>query len=151
MGRRYTGIGSAASGANKTVLNLISATTIRPALYDMVIGSVATPADAAVKWHVQRTTAVGTEGSGYTPVALDPGDPASLADYGVGAYSVEPTFTANAVLLQISMNQRNTFRWVAAPGGELIAPATANNGLGCQTTAVSTGTTAYEVVMFHEE
>ncbi len=150
MGRRYTGIGSAASGANKTALNLISAATIRPALYDLVIGSVATPADAAVKWYVQRTTAVGTEGSGYTPVALDPGDPASLADYGV-AHSSEPTYTANAVLLQISMNQRNTFRWVAAPGGELIAPATANNGLGCKTASVSTGTTAYEVVMFHEE
>ena len=57
MGSRYTGNGSAASGSNKTALNLISAATIRPALYDLVIGSVATPADAAVKWHVQRTTA----------------------------------------------------------------------------------------------
>ena len=150
MGRRYTGNGSAASGANKTALNLISAATIRPSLYDLVIGSVATPADAAVKWHVQRTTAVGTEGSGFTPIALDPGDPASLADYAV-AHSSEPTYTSNAVLLQISMNQRNSFRWVAAPGGELIAPATANNGLGCKTSSVSTGTTAYEVVMFHEE
>jgi hypothetical protein len=150
MGRRYTGNGSAASGANKTCLNLISASTIRPALYDIVIGCVATPADSSVKWHVQRTTAVGTEGSGFTPVALDPGDPSSLADYAV-AHSSEPTYTANAVLLQISMNQRNTFRWVAAPGGELIAPATANNGLGCKTSSVSTGTTAYEVVMFHEE
>ena len=150
MGRRYTGNGSAASGANKTCLILISAARIRPALYDLVIGSVATPADAAVKWHVQRTTAVGTEGSGFTPIALDPGDPASLADYAV-AHSSEPTYTSNAVLLQISMNQRNTFRWVAAPGGELIAPATANNGLGCKTSSVSTGTTAYEVVMFHEE
>jgi hypothetical protein len=129
---------------------LISAATIRPALYDLVIGSVATPADAAVKWHVARTTAVGTEGSGFTPIALDPGDPASLADYAV-AHSSEPTYTSNAVLLQISMNQRNTFRWVAAPGGEMVAPATASNGLGCKTVSVSTGTTAYEVVMFHEE
>ena len=150
MGRRYTGNGAAASGSNKTALNLISAATIRPALYDLVIGSVATPADAAVKWHVQRTTAVGSEGSGFTPIALDPGDPASLADYAV-AHSSEPTYTSNAVLLQISMNQRNTFGWVAAPGGELIAPATANNGRGCKTSAGSTGTTAYEVVMFHEE
>ena len=150
MGRRYTGNGSAASGSNKTCLNLISAATIRPALYDLVIGSVATPADAAVKWTVARTTAVGSEGSGFTPIALDPGDPASLADYGVAPAS-EPTYTSNAVLLQISMNQRNTFRWVAAPGGELIAPATANNGLGCKTVSVSTGTTAYAVVMFHEE
>lgn len=150
MARRYNGIASAAVGTNKTILTIISAATIRPRLFDLIVGSVATPADQATKFHVQRFTAVGTEGSGFTPVALDPGDPTSLADCGAGVFGVEPTYTANAVLLQFSVNQRATFRWVAVPGGEIIAPATANNGLGSKSSS-ATGTAAHEVNMQWEE
>ena len=50
---------------------------------------------------------------------------------------VEPTYTANLVLLSVALNQRATFRWVASPGGELVYPATASNGLGIQTTTAS--------------
>ncbi len=150
MGRRYAGNGAAAAGTDKTLLALISAATIRPKLYDLIVGSNATPADIAALYHIERFTAVGTEGSGFTPVAIDDGDPASLADYGVGAYSAEPTYTANKILLKVSFNQRNTVRWVAFPGGELTAPATANSGLGLQCqSAGSTGT--YEASMWHEE
>lgn len=149
MGRKYNGQGTAATGTNKTILQLISATTIRPQIYDVVIGSVATPADQAARFYLARFTAVGTEGSGFTPVALDPGDPASLADYGV-AHSAEPTYTANAMLLQISLNQRATFRWVAAPGGELKCPASANNGIGGYSVS-STSTQAHEMCFHHEE
>ena len=61
-------------------------------------------------------------------VKLDPDDPASLADYGTGLYTGEPTYTVNAILQKLALNQRNTFRWIAAPGKELVAPAIANNG-----------------------
>jgi hypothetical protein len=150
MGRRYHGRASAATGTNKSILTLISATTIRPMIYDVVIGSVATPADQAARFYLARFTAVGTEGSGFTPVALDPADPAALADYGCGVFTGEPTYTANAILLQISLNQRATFRWVAAPGGELKAPATASNGIGCYSLS-SSSTQAHEVSFHHEE
>ena len=40
----------------------------------------------------------------------------------------------------IGLNQRATFRWVAAPGGELIAKALAENGLMLRTVAMSSGT-----------
>lgn len=149
MGKRYCGKGAAAAVAGDTLMNLISATTIRPKLYDLLIGSGDTPADVATKWELKRHTAVGTEASGFTPVALDPNDPASAADYGV-AHTGEPTYTANATLLAISMNLRATIRWHAGPGSELIAPATANNGIGLQCIA-STGGQTYEATMLHEE
>jgi hypothetical protein len=146
---RYTGFGSAAVGTNKTILNLISAATIRPELYDLVVGCEATPADGATNFVVGRTTAVGSEGSGFTPNALDPDDAAARADFGV-AHSSEPTYTSNKELLSLSLNQRNTFRWVAAPGSGLRAPATANNGLGFKSTS-STVTAAHEAMMLYEE
>ncbi len=150
MGRRYSGVGSAAVGTNLTVINLISAATIRPELYEFLLGSgVNAPGDIATIFHIERFTAVGTEGSGFTPVAIDPGDPASLADFGV-AHSGEPTYTANAILYKLAMNERATYRWVAAPGSGLKSPATALNGVGLQSQS-SGGTVAHEATILHEE
>jgi len=149
MGERYSGVGAAAVGTNLTVLNIISAATVKPKIYDLIIGCNATPADVATLFHLERFTAVGTEGSGFTPLALDPDSPAALADYGV-AHSAEPTYTANEILMKLSLNQRATFRWVAAPGGELIAPATASNGIGLQAQS-SGGTATHEATIYHLE
>ncbi len=151
MGRRYSGVGSAAVGTSITVLTLVSATTIRPEIYEFLLGSgVNAPGDLATVFHLERFTAAGTEGSGFTPHALDPGDPASLADYGVGAFSPEPTYTAGAILYKIAMNERATYRWVAAPGSGLKSPATAASGTGIQSQS-SGGTVAHEATMLHEE
>lgn len=151
MGRRYHGFGSAATGTDKTIIQVFpSATTVRSMIYDVIVGSVATPADQAAKFYLGRHTALGTEGAGFTPVALDPGDPSAISDFGVGVFSVEPTYTAGAQVLVFSMNQRATFRWVAAPGSELKSPVSANNGIGCKTSS-GTGTAAFEVTFFIEE
>jgi hypothetical protein len=40
-----------------------------------------------------------------------------------------PTLTAGATLLNWAQNQRATFRWVAAPGKELVIPATTAYGI----------------------
>jgi hypothetical protein len=77
---------------------------------------------------VQRCTAAGTS-TAVVPQPLDPADATTEMDAGEN-HTIEPTYTAAAILLQIPLNQRATFRWVAAPGGELVAPATASNGLG---------------------
>lgn len=154
MGERYHGFSSEVIAANDTTLALVSAATVRPRLYELIVGSPATPADQFAKWVVRRFTAVGTEGNGFTPVPLDPDGPAAEADYsadyaGAGT-PAEPTYTGSSELLVFGLNQRATFRWVAAPGGELIAPATANNGLGlCPVT--SGGTAIHSSTMFHEE
>ena len=143
-------MGGGAVGTDKSLLTLISATTVRPKLYDVIVGCEATPADQATEFLLARFTAVGTEGSGFTPIALDPGDPASLCDCGQGVFGAEPTYTANANLLRFSVNQRATFRWVASPRGELIAPASANNGIGCYSDS-ATGSATHEACFHWEE
>lgn len=99
--------------------------------YDVIFGAEATPADNAFRYIIQRVTAAGTS-TAVTPQPLDPADAATEADAGEN-HTIEPTYTAGAILLAVGLNQRATFRWVASPGGELVYPATASNGLGVQT------------------
>lgn len=104
-------------------------------VYDVMFGSEGTPADNAFRWQLARTTAAGTSTS-VTPQALDPADGACISVAGEN-HSVEPTYTANALLLDIALNQRATFRWVAKDGCGLMVPATANNGIGVKTPTAS--------------
>ncbi len=138
------------NGTDKTILTLIGGTSGRVSLYDILIGASVAPADQAAHFAIKRFTAVGTEGSGFTPAPLDPADVASNADGGVGTFSVEPTYTAAKELLGISLNQRASNRWIAAPDGELIIPATANNGLGLRSLS-STAVFATDACIHFEE
>ncbi len=124
----------------QTLINLFStAGGGRGYIYDILVASGATPADQAANFEIQRTTAVGTEGAGITPEPLDPDTQASSLD-GAEGHTVEPTETADTLLLAFSLNQRATFRWVAAPGGEIVIPATTANGANI---ARRTSTAAY--------
>lgn len=126
-GRRYFTYGQAAvASPTKSLVGITSTTAIRPGVYDLYLGSSATPADNAILWKVQRHTAAGTN-TAFTPVALDPGDPAATASSGY-AHSVEPTYTANSFLLWLALNQRATHRAILDPNAPLLLPATANNG-----------------------
>lgn len=119
-------------------LGSITADATRPRrfrLYDLVLGSEASPADNAFLYVLQRCTAAGTS-TGVTPRNLDPADATTELDAGQN-HTVEPTYTAGATLLDVALNQRATFRWVASPGGELVFPATASNGMGIQTPTAS--------------
>ena len=152
MGERYHGFAADIIDTAKTHLTLMSAATVRPRLYELVVGSADTPADQYAKWTVKRyTTSHGTEKAGFAPVNLDPnGIATALADYGAGKFTAEPTYTASSELLVFGLNQRATFRWVAAPGCELMAPATANTGLGL--VPVTTGGAAiHTATMYHVE
>lgn len=131
------------------MLSIISATTIRPKIVEVGIGSAATPADHATKFYIGRTTADGT-GTAFTPIALDPSDPAAVFTSKYD-YSAEPTYAANALALgPFGLNQRAPYRWVAMPGFELIAPATAANGLALRS-ASGTGTAIHECYFLVEE
>lgn len=133
MARNYNVSGNCNQGASATLPlgNVVSATTVRPMIYDVTMGSDSTPADNAATFAFQRGTTAGTwggaGGAAITPQAVDPGDPAALATGNQGISSVGPTLTANAFILQWSQNQRATFRWVAAPGSELKLPAAVNS------------------------
>ena len=108
----------------KTALELVGATTTRARVYDITVGNSGAPADNAGVFQVRRHTATGT-GTAITAVAIDPGDPAAIITCKEDD-SVEPTIGAAEPLLDIPLNMRATYRWVAAPDGELVMPASTN-------------------------
>ena len=147
---KYSAIGECANTANTTIINLFGSAAVRPKIYDLIIGSDASAADNATEYNLQRTTAVGTEGSGFTPVPLDSLTVASTADAGVGVFGAEPTYTANAVLLEVALNQRATFRWVAAPDGQIILTAASGNGVGVRSITTSAAINVSVTLHFEE-
>ena len=153
MARSYSldTTGTVAASATLPFLTLIGTAAVRPKLFDIIVGSSATPADNACKFQIQRCTTAGTPGSSLTPTPEDPGDPACVSTSGLLTFSVGPTLTAGAMLLQWSQNQRATFRWVAAPGKELDIPATASNGLALMTPTVAGTAVIYDVHVAFEE
>lgn len=127
-GRRYSIDGEQnIASPTDSVLGLTSATTIRPGIYYIGIGVSGTPADNAIVWYMQRHTAAGS-GTAVTPQALDPGNPAALAS-ALEDISTEPTYTSNAILWRLALNQRASHSWWADAYGFLMSPATAANGL----------------------
>jgi hypothetical protein len=101
---------------------------LRAHIHELVFSQGAAPADTVVQWLVRRYTVLGT-GSAVVPAPLDSDAPASQLDVDE-QMSVEPTFTAATELLDFDLNQRATFRFVSAPGGELMIPNTDSAGIG---------------------
>jgi hypothetical protein len=93
---------------------------------------------------IQRCTTVPT-GSAKTPNSLDPADTLATTIQAFDTVTADGTLTANAFLYQVPLNQRATLRWVAAPYGEIIIPATANNGIMLGLDAATTSTFNYGV------
>jgi hypothetical protein len=100
-------------------------------LYDWLFGSDATPADNASLWEVQKRTAAATGGSGVTGQPMDDSD--TIVSTLVGNQAPTSNGAGSGVKLSIPLNQRATFRWVAAPGSEIVSPATASVGYGIAT------------------
>jgi hypothetical protein len=151
QGRNYSVIASATNTAS-TTLPLIGvscgSTSTRPLIYEFAFGSSGTPADSAASFLFQRGTTTGN-GTAFTPVALDSGDPACLST-SLYTYLTGPTLTANSYLYRFGLNQRATFRWIAAPGSELKIPATAANGIYVLNPAASATWTAECTLLFAE-
>lgn len=149
MGRRYTAADdqNLASSAD-TVLALTSATTVKPKIYELIVGVSATPADNVMVFNMARFSADGTADA-LDEEPLDPDDPPALAA-ATGNHSVEPTYTSDTTLLNFPLNHRATFRWIAPPRGELILPATSGNGAGVKSSHASE-TGLYNAQIFWEE
>jgi len=122
------------------------ATARRGMVYEWMVGfNQSPPADNEIEIDLARMTADGT-GTAFTAVAMDPADAAAQATGKIG-YTVEPTVTANSFLDYTAMNQRATVRWLAAPGSELIYPATTANGIVLRAkSAAYTGTVASKLM-----
>jgi hypothetical protein len=103
----------------------------RFALYELIMGSEAAPGDFAFLWTVNKRTGTATGGTAPAQEPLDQSD--TLASTLVANQAPTTNGAGSGIKLTVPLNQRATFRWVAAPGGELIAPATASNGYGIAT------------------
>jgi hypothetical protein len=133
----YRGAHRTPAGTNLTILALESAAAVVGKINQIIIGSDATPADVATRFDVLRHTAAGTGG---TATVEKPDDPQSVAASCNlrGGTMTEPTYEAD-FLLEIPLNQRATFTWIANPGRELRTTVGAANGIGLR--SISSGGT----------
>ena len=143
-----TGTQAVLTTTYKTILTAVSSATVRRVKwYDVLIGTTGTPADNAMQFDISRVTAAGTS-TAFTALPLDPADAAALTTCGVN-HTVEPTVTASSSVFNIGINQRASYRWVAAPGSELVSPATSAAGFALRAlspayTGVTTGNILFQ-------
>jgi hypothetical protein len=124
-----------------------SATPRRIKVYDVLIGTNGTPADNFVEFDISRVTVASTATT-LAAAPLDPADAAAITLATVNS-STHGTITTGTNLFYVGVNQRASYRWVAAPGGELVSPATSANGFQLRArsggyTGTATGTIHFE-------
>ena len=132
-------------------LTVNASTAHRIWLYEINMGNVGTPADLTSMYLIGQTTDAGQSGGAITSTLLS--DAAGQAARSVfhSNLTTEPTYVntsttqglavvADGDLLRVPLNHRATYRWVAPPGGEFVAPATTTDGFGGKADHASAGT-----------
>lgn len=128
MARAGVKANKGAASVQSVLLLVAAAASMRRAkVHDITMGCGATPGDNAFIWIIQRCSSAGT-GAALTPNMLDQADTLASTIVAKDTVTADPTLTAGAFLYAEALNQRATMRWVAAPGSELVIPATASNG-----------------------
>lgn len=144
----YQGVHRTPAGTNLTLLALESAAAVIGKIHQIVIGSQATPADVSTRFNVTRTTAAGVGGTAVVEEATDPQSAAASCNLRGGTMT-EPTYAASH-LLEIPLNQRATFTWIANPGREFRSTVGAANGIGLRSVA-SGGTAEHSATLAWDE
>ena len=153
-GERYhqDGFNTLTSTADSAATLTVNASTAhRIWLYEINMGNVGTPADLTSMYLIGQTTDAGNSAGAITPTLLS--DAAGQAARSVfhSNLTTEPTYVntsttsglavvADGDLLRVPLNHRATYRWVAPPGGEFVAPATTTDGFGGKADHASAGT-----------
>jgi hypothetical protein len=154
MSRRFAEPGSiaAVSSSFKSSLILVGSASVRAKVFSFVLSTTGAAADGVLEWIIQRFTTVGTT-TAVTPRNLDATDPATAAATAGSNATTEPGYTANSSLFDEGINQRATYTWNAwTEGGQLVAPATASNGLGIAClSSVAPAYTGVANSQFHHE
>lgn len=120
----------------------------RGKIYDVLFGTNGTPADNYMQYDISRSTTTPTSGTATGINPLDTADSSAAALAIINLASGEPTVTSSSSLLNVGVNQRASYRWVAAPGSELVYPATAANGLALRSLSGGyTGTVAAAIML----
>lgn len=148
MARNYYVNGFCTSGVDKSAVELVTTTAIRPKVYEIMVSCSATPASQAALWQFKRHTGTGT-GTGQTVNKMDPADPTALVTAKVNN-TVEPTYTAGDIPWELAVNQQASFDWKANPGREIVLAASATAGGGLKT-STSTGTAVHQGSLSWEE
>ena len=117
----------------------------RQKIYDYMVGNSSTPADVDFVHELLRVTADPTSDN-PTPDPLDPADAAALFS-GNDVVTVDAAGTV--IAMRVALNQRASYRWVAAPGSEIVVAATDNLGIFGRLAA--TTTSEFAATMFIEE
>ena len=128
MGAYNCDLGRTADNTNGVAVYQPASALKRIKVGDIIFGVTGTPADAAYSLQAQRSTAAPSGGTAVTPQPLDAADGAA-SGLSMDGTVTNGTTTANAFLLNIALNQRSTFRWVAREGKELVIPSTNANGV----------------------
>lgn len=131
----------------------------RGKLYDILVGTNGSPADNYMEYDVTRAT-VGTTPAAATVgisslssnFGADPADNTNALNFIAINSTSEGGIAATTETWYVGVNQRASYRWVAAPGSEIVWPAvssaTASNGIALRTrsggyTGTATATTYY--------
>ena len=140
-----TNFGAVQVANTTTDISLISifASTIAPMpaiqlrrakVYDILVGTNGTPADNAMMFSMQRATAGSTPSyagiNSSVNQALDQADSVSACgSWSNSSMETSYTYTGTNMPWFVGVNQRASYRWVAAPGSEIVLPATSSAGL----------------------
>ena len=141
-----------AGNSSATTANVGGGAFRRGKLYDILVGTNGTPADNYMEFDVASIT-LGTTPSGITgslvsslssTFGLDPADVSFVAALQINS-TAEVGLTTPIEQWYVGINQRASYRWVAAPGSEILYPAnssaTGRNGLAIRArSAAYTGT-----------
>lgn len=133
----YQGVHRTPAGTNLTILALESSASVVGKIHQIVVGSDATPADIATRFDVLRHTTAGAAGTAVVEKPTDPQNAAASCNLRGGTMT-EPTYEAD-FLLEIPLNQRATYTWIANPGRELRTVVGTANGIGLR--SISSGGT----------
>jgi hypothetical protein len=134
----------------------------RSKIYDILVGTNGTPADNFIEWNAQRATVgsstvwAGSVSSVSSQFALDPADAGFASFVTVNTTAPSSTlFTLQQPIWYEPVNQRASYRWVAAPGSELIIPAvssgTGSNGIAFSIRSGGYTGTAGMTILFQEQ
>ncbi len=164
MGSSYSNLIIVAPSSGAMVSNGASVGLKRGKIYDILVGTNGTPADNFMEFDLARVTAsttltwtgsVSSVSSGYP---LDPADPGFQAFVTINTSAGSSAGSiATGEPWYVGINQRASYRWVAAPGSEIVYPAVSSgvagggNGVALRARSAAYTGTATGNVLFQEQ
>lgn len=130
-------------------LSQLTASVRRTKIYDILIGTNGTPADNFIEWDVSRIT-TGSTTTILAAAPLDTADAVALTVATVNS-STFGTITTGTNVFYVGVNQRASYRWVAAPGSELVGPATSSAGFQLRARSAGYTGTVTGTFLFQEQ